>query len=219
MLAAMLLNQKALLVSPSISIPMCCHGARNDYHLPSVSKWWTWKTLNVQLIIFSLHIMSNSTHKQSSSLIFMTKTGSLWKWPYENLKWTDYVHSLIQKLHFSSTTDFFQQSFYWFTFPDQVKTGFSFFLALTPSLSLSLSLSLRRTAISVFFLCQQLSNNHDDKWARQNDKINLTGRWFGLSGSFTTTWLETVKSNREWQELTQSCNEDCKQNTILLLNW
>ena len=85
MLAAMLLNQKAWLVSPSISIPMGCHGARNDYHLPSVSEWWTWKTLNVQLlIIFSLHIMSNSTHKQSSSLIFMTKTGvivrmTLWK--------------------------------------------------------------------------------------------------------------------------------------------
>ena len=126
MLAAMLLNQKAWLISPSISIPMGCHGAGNDYHLPSVSEWWTWKTLNVQLlIIFSLHIMSKSTHKQSSSLIFMlkqlifmTKTGSSWKWPYENLKWTDYVHSLIQKLHFSSTTEFFfQQSFYWFTFP------------------------------------------------------------------------------------------------------
>ena len=115
MLAAMLLNQKAWLVSPSISIPMGCHGAGNDHNLPSVSEWWTWKTLNVQfLIIFSLHIMSNSTHKQSSSLIFMTKTGSSWKWPYGNLKWTDYVHSLIQKLHFSSTTDFFQQSFYWF---------------------------------------------------------------------------------------------------------
>ena len=118
MLAAMLLNQKAWLVSPSISIPMGCHGVGNDYHLPSVSEWWTWKTLNVQLLlIFCLHIMSNSTHKQSSSLIFMTKTGSSWKWPYENFKWTDYVHSLIQKLHFSSTTDFFQQSFYWFTFP------------------------------------------------------------------------------------------------------
>ena len=94
MLAAMLLNQKAWLVSPSISIPMGCHGAGNDYQFPSVSEWWTWKTLNVQLlIIFSLHIMSNSTHKQSSSLIFMTKTGSSWKWPYENLKWTDHVHS------------------------------------------------------------------------------------------------------------------------------
>ena len=110
MLAAMLLNQKAWLVSPSISIPMGCHGAGNDYHLPSVSEWWTWKTLNVQLlIIFSLHIMSNSTHKQSSSIIFMTKTGSSWKWPHGNLKWTDYVHSLIQKLHFSSTTEFFFQ--------------------------------------------------------------------------------------------------------------
>ena len=107
-LAAMLLNQKAWLVSPSISIPMGCHGAGNDYHLPSVSEWWTWKTLNAQLfIIFSLHIMSNSTHKQSSSLIIMAKTGLSGKWPYENFKWTDHVHSPIQKLHFSSTTEFF----------------------------------------------------------------------------------------------------------------
>ena len=117
MLAAMLLNQKAWLVSPSISIPMGCHGAGNDYHLPSVSEWWTWKTLNVQLIIF-LCTSCQIAHQQSSSLFFMTKTGSSWKWPYGNLKWTDYVHSLIQKLHFSSTTEFFfQQSFYWFTFP------------------------------------------------------------------------------------------------------
>ena len=85
MLAAMLLNQKAWLVSPLISIPMGCHGAGNDYHLPSVSEWWTWKTLNVQLlIIFSLHILSNSTHKQSSSLIFYDKNRvivkmALWK--------------------------------------------------------------------------------------------------------------------------------------------
>ena len=131
----MLLNQKAWLVSPSISIPMGCHGSGNDYHLPSVSEWWTWKTLNVQLlIIFSLHIMSNSTHKQSSSLIFMTKTGSSWKWPYWNLKWTDYVHSLIQKFHFSSTTKFFfQQSFYWFTFP----AAWPQWRSLNPSISSS----------------------------------------------------------------------------------
>ena len=118
MLAAMLLNQKAWLVSPSISIPTGCHGAGNDYHLRSVSEWWTWKTLNVQLlIIFSLHIMSNSTHKQSSSLIFMTKTGSSWKWPYGNLKWMDYVHSD------SEASFFFNNRVFLFT---DILAGFTF---------------------------------------------------------------------------------------------
>ena len=79
---------------------------------------WTWKSLNVQLLIIcSLHIMSNSTNKQSSSLIFMTKTGSSWKWPYGNLKWTDYVHSLIrsfiflQQPSFSSSNRFIDSPF------------------------------------------------------------------------------------------------------------
>ena len=54
---------------------------------------------------------------------------------------------------------------------------------------------------------------------QDKDKVNLTGRWVGFSGSFTTTWLETAQSKPEWEELSHSRNDDCKQNTTLLINF
>ena len=102
----------------------CRFALRQQYAIPTTGvrchkdkpgTLWMYSFLLVFLCTSCKIAHTNIVHR----LFLLQKQGSSWKWPNENLKWTDHIHSLIQKLLISSTTEFFvfRQSFYWFTFP------------------------------------------------------------------------------------------------------
>ena len=106
MLASILLNLKAWLVSPSISFPnMGCHEMEMII-MCHRSQSKPRKACLYSFLLYFLCTSSQIAHKKFI-LIFMTKTGGIVKRPYKNLKWKDKVHSLIGKLLFSSITEFF----------------------------------------------------------------------------------------------------------------
>ena len=84
MLAAMLLNQKAWLASPSISIPMGCHGAGNEIicRRSQNDKPGNLECTDSYYFFFAHHVKQ---HTQTKFIInfLLQKQGSSRKWPYE----------------------------------------------------------------------------------------------------------------------------------------